>query len=267
MRSCSTALGSAVTLAVPGELLIPALDAELDEAVAAMLATFGIELLRGAEVLGGQGAKATVSHASGEAVVAADVVVVADRRVPSVDGIGLAAAGVEVAGGAIAVDSSCRTSSPGVFVAGDVAGGAMLTAAALHAGDVAGTVAAGGSARRGWRRCRTSCTRCRSSAGSAKGRMPLAGRPPMWPSPSSTSLTNARAVAAGGRDGYLKVVADAATGEILGVHVVGPAADEILAVAGTAMQAELTVADVAATVPWHPSLTESLVQAARQLAQ
>jgi dihydrolipoamide dehydrogenase len=77
---------------------------------------------------------------------------------------------------------------------------------------------------------------------------------------------NARAVAAGGRDGYLKVVADAHTGEILGVHVVGPAADEILSVAGTAMQAELTVADVAALVPWHPSLTESLVEAARKLA-
>jgi dihydrolipoamide dehydrogenase len=261
------ALGSAVTLAVPGELLIPALDADLDEAVAAMLATFGIELLRGAEVLGGQGAKATVSHAGGEAVVAADVVVVADRRVPSVDGIGLAAAGVEVAGGAIAVDSSCRTSSPGVFAAGDVAGGAMLTATALHAGDVAGTVAAGGSARTrleavphvlhtlplvGWIGQGEDAAR-RSAADVAVAIVDLA--------------TNARAVAAGGRDGYLKVVADAATGEILGVHVVGPAADEILAVAGTAMQAELTVADVAAIVPWHPSLTESLVQAARQLAQ
>ena len=89
----------------------------------------------------------------------------------------------------------------------------------------------------------------------------------MWPSPSSTSRPTPAPVAAGGRDGYLKLVADAATGEILGVHVVGPAADEILAVAGTAMQAELTVADVAATVPWHPSLTESLVEAARQLAQ
>ena len=259
-------LGSAVTLAVPGDLLIPALDAELDEAVGSMLATFGIDVLRGAEVLGGQDTKATVIHAGGEATVEADVVVVVDRRVPSVDGIGLGVAAVEVVEGAIAVDSSCRTSAPGVFAAGDVAGGAMVTAAALHMGDVAGVVATGGTARTrleavphllhtlplvGWIGQGEDAAR-RSGADVAVAVVDLAA--------------NARAVAAGGRDGYLKVVADEHTGEILGVHVVGPAADEILSVAGTAMQAELTVADVAALVPWHPSLTESLVEAARKLA-
>ena len=258
-------LGSAVTLAVPGPLLIPALDAELDEAVAAVFATFGVDVLRDAEVLGGQEAKATVAHAGGEAVIGADVVVVADRRVPLVDGIGLAAAGVGVTGGAIQVDGSCRTNTLGVFAAGDVTGGPMLSAAALHAGEVAGITAAGGSARTrlealphvlhtlppiGWIGQGEDAAR-RAGADVAVAVVDLA--------------TNARA-AAGGRDGYLKVVADAGTGEILGVHVVGPAADEILAVAATAMQAELTVADVAAIVPWHPSLTESLIGAARQLA-
>ncbi len=222
-------LGSAVTLAVPGELVIPALDPELDEAVAAMLATFGIDVLRGAEVIGGQETKATVVHAGGESVVEADVVVVADRRVPSVDGIGLAAAAVEVVDGAIAVDSSCRSSAVSVLAAGDVSGGAMLTAAALHAGGVAGIVATGGTAHTrldavphvlhtlplvGWIGQGEDAAR-RSGADVTVAVVDLA--------------TNARAVAAGGRDGYLKVVADARTGEILGVHVVGPAADEILA--------------------------------------
>jgi len=77
---------------------------------------------------------------------------------------------------------------------------------------------------------------------------------------------NARAVATGGRDGYLKLIADAGTGELLGVHVVGPDVAEVLGMAGLAMQAELTVEDLAATVAWHPSVAESLIDAARQLA-
>lgn len=259
------ACGTSVTLVVPGDLVVPGLDAELDPAVTAALTTVGVEVVRHAAVIGADGMKATVTHADGESVVGADVVVVADRRVPAVDGVGFAAGGVALADGAVVVDSSCRTSSPSTLAAGDVTGGPMLTAAALHMGAVAGTVAAGGSAQTrldavphvlhtlpgvGW--IGRSETAARGSGVDvAVAIVDLGGNP--------------RSVALGARDGYLKLVADAATGEILGIHVVGPDAAELLAVASTAMQAELTASDLAATVPWHPSLTESLVDAARQL--
>jgi dihydrolipoamide dehydrogenase len=142
----------------------------------------------------------------------------------------------------------------------------MVTAAALHMGDVAGAVAAGDQA----------VTRLQAMP-HVLHTMPGIG----WIGASEASAradgvdvavgivdlaANGRAVTLGGRGGYLKLVADAATGELLGAHVVGPDAAELLAVAGTAVQAELTAADVAALVPWHPTLTESLVDAARQLA-
>ena len=258
-------LGTAVTLALPGPVVLPALDADLDPAVTEALETLGIDVLLDALVIGGEPGKAIVAHAGGESVVAADVVVVADRRVPLTDGIGLADAGVVVRDGAVVVDRSCRTNVRGVFAAGDVTGGWMTTAAALHTGDVAGAVAAGGQA----------ITRLASMPHVLHTLPGVA-----WIGDTEAALrargvgvqvaivalaANGRAVAVGGRGGYLKLVADVATGEVLGVHVVGPDAAELIAVAGTAMQAELTVADVAALVPWHPTLTESLVDAARQL--
>lgn len=259
------ALGSSVTLAAPEAVVIPGLDHELDPAVGAGLETLGVEVLRDAHVVGGEGDKATVAHGNGESIVGAEIVVVADRRVPAIDGMGLAEAGVDVSDGAVAVDRACRTTAAGLLAAGDVTGGRMLTAAALHMGAVAGTVAAGGQAATrldalphvlhtapgiGWIGATESVARA-ASDNVVVGIVDLAA--------------NGRAVALGGRDGYLKLVADGATGEILGVHVVGPDATELLSVAATAMQTELTVDDLAAMVVWHPSLTESLVDAARQV--
>jgi len=259
-------LGSAVTFLVPGPLIVPALDADLDPAVEGLLGTFGVEVLRSGRVLGADPTKATVAHARGEAVVGAEVVVIADRRVPTIDGIGIGAAGVATHDGAVRVDGSGRTSVPDVLAAGDVAGGRMLTAAALRTGRAAGITAAGGDAFAdlrvvphvlhtipgiGWVGASESGARS-SGADVAVAVVDLAA--------------NARAVATGGRDGYLKLIADAGTGELLGVHVVGPDVAEVLGMAGLAMQAELTVEDLAATVAWHPSVAESLIDAARQLA-
>ena len=75
---------------------------------------------------------------------------------------------------------------------------------------------------------------------------------------------NARAIALGARQGLVKVIAERDLGEILGVHAVGPGAGEIIAVAAAAMQAEVTLQDLAGMVPWHPSVTEALVEAARR---
>jgi dihydrolipoamide dehydrogenase len=75
---------------------------------------------------------------------------------------------------------------------------------------------------------------------------------------------NARAMTLGARQGMVKVVAERELGEILGVHMVGPGGAEVLAAAATAMQAEVTVHDLAATVYWHPSLAEGLAEAARR---
>ncbi len=75
---------------------------------------------------------------------------------------------------------------------------------------------------------------------------------------------NARAAALGQQEGVVKLVSDAATGEILGVHILGPQAGELIGQAVLAMRLEATVHDLAATVHWHPSLSEALTEAARR---
>jgi dihydrolipoamide dehydrogenase len=75
---------------------------------------------------------------------------------------------------------------------------------------------------------------------------------------------NPRAVALGARTGGVKVVAEREMGQVLGVHVVGPAAAEIVSMAALAMQAELPVSELAGMVQWHPTIGESLAEAARR---
>ena len=71
---------------------------------------------------------------------------------------------------------------------------------------------------------------------------------------------NARAAALGQPEGVVKLVADARTGEILGVHILGPQASELIGQAVLAMRLEATVYDLAATIHWHPSLSEALTR-------
>jgi dihydrolipoamide dehydrogenase len=256
--------GSRVTLATPHPRLIPALDADLAEVAAATLTDVGVAMLYEAAVVAGEGEQVRVRHRDGAITVPAEVVVAADPRRPTTEGLGLAAAGVRTGGAGVPVDRACRTNVPHIYAAGDVTGGAMLTAAALHMGEVAGRNAVGGEAvtrlsrlphlfhtvpEIGW-------------IGLSEERARAAGYQ-VRTGVCDLGFT-ARAVALGARRGLVKVVAEAELGEVLGVHVVGPGAAEILAAAATAMQAELPVQELAATVHWHPSMAEALAEAARR---
>jgi dihydrolipoamide dehydrogenase len=255
--------GTRVTIATPYERLLPALDASLADVAAAVLTDAGIAVLTRAEAAGGSAGSVRVRHAGGEEDVPAEVVIAADPRRPLLEPLNLAAAGVR-ADGFIGVDRACRTNFPTIFAAGDVTGGAMLTNAALHMGEVAGTNATGGEA----------VTRLRQLP-QLLHTEPQIG----WIGLSEQQARdegydvrvgladlgfNARAVTLGARQGAVKLVAERELGEILGVHIVGPGAAEILAAAAVAMQAECPLDELATTVFWHPSLAEALVEAARR---
>ncbi|HZQ34569.1 MAG TPA: NAD(P)/FAD-dependent oxidoreductase, partial [Dehalococcoidia bacterium] len=139
------AAGSAVTLALPRPRLLMGLDAALDEIAAATLADAGVTVLYGAELTGGEGNALQIRHRDGTSMVSAEVVVAADPRRPSTDGLGLETAGI-AGTGTLAVDAGCRAAAPSLFAAGDVTGGPMLTAAALEQGRTAGLNATGGAA-------------------------------------------------------------------------------------------------------------------------
>jgi dihydrolipoamide dehydrogenase len=257
------ALGSRVSMAMPRSLLAPALDETVAQVLATALTEQGITLLFDAAVEGGDGETAVVRHRGGVATVPAEVVVAADPRRVTAAGLALSAVGL-TENGPIRVDDGCRAGPEWLFAAGDITGGAMLSNVAAHMGEVAGVNATGGEAR----------VRSRAVP-HLLHTLPSVGWIGMTEEEArrqgydvragiSDLSTNARAVALGAREGLVKVIAEAELGEILGVHVIGPAAEELLAAAATAMQAEVTVHDLAAIVHWHPSIAEGLSAAARR---
>lgn len=254
--------GAEAVLAEPGPRFLPALDPAVSVSARAMLEALGVRVFEGA-ALRGEGESIVISHSGGEATAPAGPVVIADPRRPFLTSLGLDAAGV-VTESVIPVDRSCRTSVPHIYAAGDVTGGAMLSSAASHMGEVAAINATGGNAV------------------ARPGSIPhvLYGPPGIgWIGLTEDEARrrghdvvsgvfglsyNARAIALGAREGLVKVVAERELGEVLGVHAAGPSVSEIMAVATAVMQAEATVYDLAAMVHWHPSVAEGLAEAARR---
>jgi dihydrolipoamide dehydrogenase len=255
--------GSQVSLVTARPRLLPHLDATVVSAARAGLVALGIAVFEGARVAGAEGETADIHHEGGTARVAAELVVAVDVRKPFFENLGLDAAGV-VCDGRIAVDRRCETNVPGIFAAGDVTGGPMLSSIASHMGEVAARNATGGSTttRLGAvpRLLHTvpgiAWVGMTEDAARSAGYDPVAGVFDM--------SYNARAVTLGARRGVVKVIADRKLGEILGVHVVGPEAAEIISVAAALMQSEAPVEDLAAMVAWHPGVSEGLVEAARR---
>ena len=257
------AAGTTVTLAAPGDQLLPALDPELSDVAARFLGDLGISVLCGWSVAQGDGTTVTLRRGDATSVVDAEVIVAADTRRPFIAGLRLDAAGVE-ATDRIPVGADCRTNIPHIFAAGDVTSGLMLSSAATHMGEVAGKNAVGLNAS----------TRLHALPHllHTVPEIGWVGMTEAWARTARPQIAigmadlayNPRAVALGARQGAVKVIAGAELGELLGVQVVGPGAGEIITVAAALMQAEVSVYDLAAMVCWHPSMTESLVEAARR---
>ncbi|MBE0608007.1 MAG: NAD(P)/FAD-dependent oxidoreductase [Dehalococcoidia bacterium] len=255
--------GSEVSVVTALPRLLPGLDGTIVSAARSGLNDLGIAVFEGAHVVGSEGAAVQVRHGDGTTLAPAEMVVAVDVRKPFFESLGLAALDVACPG-RIAVDRRCETNVPGIFAAGDVTGGAMLSSVASHMGEVAAVNATGG----------TAVTRL-----DAIPRLLHAIPPIAWVGMTEDTARaaghdpatgvfdmayNARAITLGARTGLVKVIAGRDLGELLGVHVVGPEAAEIVAVAAALMQAEVTVHDLASMVAWHPSVTEGLVEAARR---
>jgi dihydrolipoamide dehydrogenase len=262
------AAGTEVLLAAPCDRLVDALDHEMDEILRTGLESMGIRTVTGATLVAAPEGRARLVYTGGDEPIAAELVVAPDLRQPHTASLRLESAGVALGpNGSIPVDDRCRTTVHGVLAAGDVTGGAMVTAAAQAAGRVAGANATGADERLQ----RDAVPRVLHSVPGVAwvGTSEEAAAANGWDVVASLVelTTSARSVVLGGREGALKLVAERELGQILGVQVVGSDAAEIAALAAMAIQAELTVDDLAASVQWHPSAAESLADAARRLAR
>ncbi len=193
----------------------------------------------------------------------AETLLVAVGRKPITDGIGLENLKVDLDRGFIKVDANQRTGEPGVYAIGDVvAGTPQLAHVATAEGMIAVAHMAGKPAKPINRNRIPSCTYTEPGIGSvglteaqarAQGHAVKIGKFPF--------SANSKASILGNHTGFVKVVADEKFGEILGVHIIGPEAFELISEAVTAMEAEATVETMMHTIHAHPTLYEAMGEA------
>jgi len=262
------ALGSRVLLVVEGPHPLPTEDYEVGQRLQAILTAQGIEVITGATVQSAkrdsEGLRVVLSGSKGAREVIVDRMVWG-CRVPATGGLGLEEIGLEVKDGAIAVDDRQRTNLPTVFAAGDVTGHPMYSSVATSSGLVAAENAMGRSRKLDRRlvpRYAFSIPEV-AAVGLTEDQAADAGYDVEV---SNVPLaTNARAMGLGEVEGGIKLVADSKRGRLLGVHIVGHRATELIAEAALALQLEALAEDLAWAVRIHPTLSESTVEAARAL--
>ena len=259
--------GAEVTVVEMLPRVLPLEDEEVSQVVERAFARRRVKLLTSSRVQGlettDQGVRVTVSTGDGEEVLEAERVLIAAGVQPQSDGLGLEAIGVKVERGFIAVDDAMRTNVPGVYAIGDVTGKLALA----HVASAQGIVAAEAIAGRGTQvldyEAMPRCVYCQPQVASfglteaqatERGHEPKVGRFPF--------LASGKALGLGEKDGFVKIVADTATGEILGAHLVGPEVTELLPELVLARRWELTPEEIARTVHAHPTLSEAVMEAA-----
>ena len=205
-----------------------------------------------------------------EQTIEADVVLVAVGVAPNSDGIGLETAGVQTdKRGFIVVDEYMRTSVPGVYAIGDVTGKLQLA----HVASAQGIVAAEHSAGHETKPIRDAdypfmprATYCHPQVASLGYTEAQAREKGLDIKISKFPfVANGKALGLNDREGFVKLIADAKYGEILGAHLVGPDVTELLPEIGLARTWELTAEEIARTVHAHPTLSETLMEAAHGL--
>jgi dihydrolipoyl dehydrogenase len=194
--------------------------------------------------------------------IEAEQVLMAVGRAARTAGVGLEAVGVQLERGFVKVSPTMETSVQGIFAVGDMAGPPLLAHKAMAEGVIAAEVIAGRPPHPLDYTNVPSCTYCRpqvASIGLSEARAKDSGRELMIGKFPFTA--SGKAVALGETDGFVKVVADKASGEILGVHIVGPEATEIIHEFAVGRTLEATVEEIMHTVHAHPTLSEAALEA------
>jgi dihydrolipoamide dehydrogenase len=195
---------------------------------------------------------------------ASDVILVAVGRRPLTEDIGLEAIeGVELERGYVKVDEFMRTGAPNLYAIGDIVPGFALAHVASHEAVVAVEHLAGHEPEPVRMDLMPRVTFCRpqiASVGWSEEEAKAAGRETKSGSFPFRALGKATIV--GEVDGFAKLITDAGTGELLGAHIIGPHAGDLLAEPVFARLVEGTAAEIAMSVHAHPTLTEVLVEAA-----
>ena len=260
-------LGTQVSVMIRRDQFLPAVDKQLADAALKELRAQGIDIRLNTKT---KSAKATARHVAltiedekGEQELKFDKVLVATGRKPNTDGLNATEIGLQLdKGGFIVVDDHCRTNLPNVYAIGDVVRGPMLAHKASEEGVAVAEHIAGESSHINYNTIpwviytwpeiawvgKTSQELTESGINFKQGVFPF--------------MANGRARAMGDMTGMVKILSDAKDDTILGVHIMGPNASELIAEAVLAMEFSASSEDIARTIHAHPTLAEAMHEAA-----
>jgi len=262
-------LGSKVTVIEYLDAITPGMDGEVQKSLKRILEKQGLKFILGASVKGVARSKsgATVAYTTrksgAETTLDADCVLVATGRRPFSDGLGLDTLGVETtARGQVVTDARFQTSVPGIYAIGDLVAGPMLAHKAEDEGMAVAAVIAGrhGHVNYGlipsviYTAPEVAAIGATEESLKAEGRAYKTGKFPF--------MGNARAKSVFQADGFVKLIADAASDRLLGAHLIGPSAGELIHEICIAMEFGASAEDVALTCHAHPTFSEAVREAA-----
>jgi dihydrolipoyl dehydrogenase len=260
------ALGTKVTIVKRRPLRLEPIDEEIGRRFAQTLPGQGIEVRIGAAVkaIKSKGAVLGVvwETPEGEQGVDGQMVLMATGRAPYSEGLGLSELGIQTERGAIKVNEYLETNTEGVYAVGDVLGKHMLAHVASYEGEIAVENALGHSRRADYRAV-PSCIFAQPE---------VAGVGITEKDASDSGIPHkvskfpfracGRAVALGETAGMVKMICSADDGKVLGMHVMGPHASDLIAEGTLAVRLGLTARDIAHTIHAHPTLTEAVRETA-----
>ncbi len=259
-------MGTKVTVVEMMSQILPAEDVEIANMLEQVLKMEGIDIFTGATVTRiastNNEKRVSFSKAGIEEERMVEKVLVAVGRTPNTDDLGIERLGGKVDKGRIVVNERMETNIPGVYAIGDVVGKMMLAHVAMEEGKCAAERIMGLDSMMNYRaipRCvYTSPEAAAVGLTEAEAKKKYTdvkiGRFPFVASGRALTLNETK--------GLVKFVVDAKFGEILGVHILGPQASELIAEAVLAMQMETTYKDIVSCVHAHPTLSEAMMEAA-----
>lgn len=262
-------MGSEVTIVEMMPQILPTEDTEIANMLEEVLKKEGIEIFTNATVTSIRSAKQeekvvsfTTRDGNGERERIAEKVLLSVGRCPYTDDLGVNKLGLAMDNDRLVVNEQMETNIPGVYAIGDVVGGLMLAHVAMDEGKCAVENVMGADCKIDYRaipRCVYTSpevagvglteTDAKEEYGNIKvGRFPF--------------TASGRALILNETAGMAKIIADASYGEILGVHIIGPQATELVAEAVLGIRMEATFEDIASTIHAHPTLSEAVMEAA-----
>ncbi|MFT7774562.1 dihydrolipoyl dehydrogenase [Roseateles sp.] len=261
-------LGAEVVVLEAMPAFLPAVDESVAKEAAKLFKKQGLAIELGVKIGDVKTSKKGVvvnytDAKGGEQKLECDKLIVSIGRVPNTIGLNAEAVGLKLDGrGAIEVDHDCKTNLPNVWAIGDVVRGPMLAHKAEEEGVAVAERIAGQHGHVDFDIIPSVIYTSPEIAQVGKTEQQLKTEGKAYKAGQFPFLANGRARALGDTSGFVKILADAATDEILGVHIIGPMASELIAEATMAMAFKASAEDIARICHAHPSLSESTKEAA-----